>query len=158
MIGTLELDMVELAAQDNGDLVDRIAGADGHVRLSFTLPDAYSSTSKWELARSWLKGWYIAERIAACCFTVSHQVKEGARGAVIFKLDVEVADEVALAAVVGDLAPAFDPDNLEAEAELGAAAETWLERRGAVQTRFPDVEQAYRDDVEAAEGSEIEDE
>lgn len=154
-----DLDVAELAGQSTDAIRRQISEAGGRVSISFSLQDAYYSTSKAEIALSALKAWYIGERIAEFCSSVRHGDDEGIHGEGLFVLHADVHNASGLAGFLADLAPAFDPDNLEAEAELGAEAEDWLESRGASPAKFPDLEQAYRIDAnEAAECSEEVDE
>lgn len=145
-----DLDLAELVGLDSGHIRQRIEAADHRVSVSFSMPDTYHSMSKAELALSALKGWYIGERVAEFCSSVRSGVDEGVLGEGLFIFHAEVLDAVGLAGFLADIAPAFDPDDLEAEAELGAEAEGWLENRGAAPARLPALEEAYRVDAEQA--------
>lgn len=127
-----------------------ITDSDNRVAITFSLQDTYYSTSKHELALSALKAWYIAERIAEFCHSVRTADDEGAFGEGLFLFLADVSDGPGLAAFLADLVPAFDSENLEAEAEFGVEAEEWLEQRGNAVARFPDLERAYRIDAEQA--------
>jgi len=145
-----DLQLEEVAGWTVEAIQQRIVESGGRVSITFSLSDTHYSTSKEEIALSALKAWYIGERIAEFCVIVRHGEDEGTRGEGLFIFHADVRDAAGLAGLLAELAPAFDPDDLEAEAELGAEAEGWLETRGKVAAKFPDLEDAYRIDAEQA--------
>jgi len=145
-----DLDLVALVAQSTESIQRMIKDSGDQVAITFSLQDAYYSTSKHEIARSALKAWYVGERIAGFCDAVRISDEEGAYGEGLFMFLADVSDRQGLASFLADLALAFDPNDLEAEAEFGAEAEGWLEERSGAATRFPELEQAYRIDAEQA--------
>jgi len=150
MSARADLDLTELVGLDSERIRQQIEAADRRVSISFSMSDTYHSTSKAELALSALKGWYIGERVAEFSTSVRSGIDEGAFGEGLFVFHADVRDAAGLAGFLADIAPAFDPDDLEAEAELGAEAEGWLENRGAAPAQFPVLEEAYRIDAEQA--------
>lgn len=150
MSARADLDLAELVGLDSERIRQRIEAADHRVSVSFSMPDTYHSTSKAELALSALKGWYIGERVAEFCSSVRSGVDEGTFGEGLFAFHADVRDAAGLAEFLAEIASAFDPDDLEAEAELGAEAEGWLENRNAAPAQFPALEEAYRIDAEQA--------
>lgn len=146
-----DLDLVALVGQSAESIHRMIRESADQVAITFSLQDAYYSTSKHEIARSALKAWYIGERIAGFCKSVRTQDDEGASGEGLFLFLADVSDVPGLAAFLADLVPAFDPnaDGLD-ECELGTEAEEWLEQRGDADSRFPKLEQDYRIDAEQA--------
>ncbi|MCC6358558.1 MAG: hypothetical protein IT450_07440 [Phycisphaerales bacterium] len=146
----VDLDVEALVGQ-SADAIERLIQESGdQVAISFSLQDTYHSTSKHEIARSALKAWYVGERIAEFCHTIRTCDDEGAFGEGLFQFLADVSDRRGLAGFLAELAPAFDPNDLESEAEFGAEAEGWLEERGAAAARFPELERAYRIDAEQA--------
>ncbi len=145
-----DLDLAALVGQSAEPIHRKIRDSADQVAITFSLQDTYYSTSKHELARSALKAWYVGERIAQFCHSVRTGDDEGTFGEGLFLFLADVSDGRGLAAFLADLAPAFDPNDLEAEAELGAEAEGWLEERGDAAARFPQLEQDYRIDAEQA--------
>jgi hypothetical protein len=145
-----DLDLAMLVDQDAEFIHRTIRDSADQVAITFSLQDTYYSTSKHEVARSALKAWYVGERIAEFCRSVRVGENEGSSGEGLFLFLAHVSDGHGLAAFLADLAPAFDPDNLEASAEFGAEAEGWLEERGNTVSRFPELEQNYRIDAEQA--------
>lgn len=146
-----DLDLVALVGQSAESIHRTIRDSADQVAINFSLQDTYYSMSKHEIARSALKAWYIGERIAGFCKSVRTQDDEGASGEGLFLFLADVSDGRGLAAFLAELTPAFDPDSDGlAEAELGAEAEEWLEKRGGADVRFPELERDYRIDAEQA--------
>lgn len=144
------LQLEELVGQSADSIQKRIVESNGRLAITFSLQDTYHSTSKLEIALSALKAWYIGERIAEYCISVRQGEVEGAHGEGCFIFHADVRDSVGLASFLCELVPAFDPDDLEAEAELGSEAEGWLESRDEAEAKFPEMERAYMIDAEQA--------
>lgn len=145
-----DLDVAALVGESAESIHRMIRDSENRIAITFSLQDTYYSTSKHEIARSALKAWYVGERIAEFCHSVRPSDEPGAFGEGLFLFLADVSDAMGLAGFLADLAPAFDPNDLEAEAEFGAEAEGWLEERGDAAARFPELERAYRIDAEQA--------
>jgi hypothetical protein len=151
----IQLNASDLAWIDEETLLRRLKDSPGWLRLEATISEVYESQSMRAIADNWLKAWFVAESLAACAKSVSCSFREGERGAGEFILDFRDTAPDQMAAKLLEFSGAFDPDDLEAMALIYDEAEDWLEKRGNVTARFPQIEEAYR--TEAARAAELED-
>ena len=144
----LELNMSDASWLDETLLRRRVQQSSA-LRITMEVTDLYQAASRTRLAQNWLKIWYISECLARHgndCQCSFHEVEFGA-GLVV--LEFAVQDVPGLVATVIEFAPVFDPDDLEASAEIYGEAEEWLDKR-TEPPMFGELEKCYRDDAEAA--------
>ena len=127
----------------------QLAGSE--LTVSMSVADQYRANSKTELAKNWLKSWYIAETLAKHANECHCEFKEGANGCGDFQFRFVVEDATGMAKALTEFAQVFDPDNLEAGAFIYDEAHDWLEERGSTGSRFPEIESNYREDAAMAE-------
>lgn len=151
MADILALDLQHLMNLDEVDSAKMIAGSNGNLRLSFSLPDTYSSTSRSALAMSWLQSWYIAEQLAQISESVSCSVTELDHGVACFTFEIRNADLKTITTKLISWASAFNSDDLESSAELISEALDWVESREDTPSYFPELERAYLEDAEEAD-------
>jgi len=146
----LHINMNDILSADEEEIAERLLKAGPELRVTMSVSDQYRANSKAELAENWLKSWYVAESLASNASQWNCQFAEGEDGAGEFEFRFVVTDLKGMAGRIAEFAPLFDPDDLEFNALIYDEAHDWLDARGEIKARFPDLEESYRGDAEMA--------
>lgn len=135
------------------DLLRRLSDAGGRLRLLVYVPGLYASSSRNEIVLARLAVWFMAELLAVHGAGVNVEEADDGEGNGEVTYDVLVKDAASLVPKLLWLGPAFDPeasDDGTAGFDFACEARGWLKERGGMVSNFPDLQEAYEIDAEAA--------